>query len=157
MAVVAPFIMIGATLLAAAGTVYQAHTAAKGAKAEAAQIEDQQRLAKIEADDEENARRIRLRQTLGTQQAIAASAGYDPSRSGSFLAIQRNEQYEAEGDIGAIRLRSRSTQYRMGIQAKGLKSAAKSSLVSGYIKAGGSLMSGAYSVYDSGAFAGETA
>lgn len=154
MAVAAPFIMIGVTLLAAAGTIYQASEQAKGMKAEAAQIEDQQRLAKLEAQSEENARLERLRQTLGTQQAIAAASGYDPSRSGSFLAIQREERYQAERDIGAIRIRSRSTQYRMSLQAKGLKSGAKSTMVSSYISAGGSLLSGGYSVYDSGAFQG---
>jgi hypothetical protein len=140
-------LLIPLALMAAGSTLMQARAQKTAADVERAQVEDERKMAAIQADNEERLRREQLERTLSAQQAQSAAMGRDFYRSSTIRAVTRADKDAMVRDVEGIRLMARSRDYRLGLQSQGLKSAGKSAMIGGYLGAGQSLLGGALSTY----------
>lgn len=133
-----------ASLVVSAGTAVYTGIQAQGqAEIMEAQYREQQDLAKLQAIQEANDRRERLRMILASQAAVAASSGIQLDASRSFLAAKAAEIEAADRDVRNIQIFGASQSRQLGIAAEGAAASGRASMFGGFLKAGGSLLSGA--------------
>jgi hypothetical protein len=140
-------IAIVGLIISAGAAVYQGVQAKGQAEIMEAGYREQQDIAKLQAIQEANDRRERLRMILASQAAVAASSGIQLDASRSFLAAKKAEIESADRDVRNIQLFGASQQRQFGIAAKGASASGKASLYGGFLSAGGSLLSGGVDIY----------
>lgn len=145
-------LLAASTALTVGGTIASSNAQAASFEYERQAAEEQAKEERLAALQEEASRRDQLKRTLATQQAQAAAGGYDPFGSRSFLAIQDEERSIAESDVRNIQLMGASRVRQLNIQAKGAAAAARSARTVGWIGAGQSLLTGAYTMRQAGLF-----
>lgn len=127
---------IGMTALAAGGSIAGGFADRASARAEAKQYEENAKVAKIGADQQEVARREDLVSTLSTIRAIRTSRGLDPA-SPTGQAINDKLTSEAERNIGTDRLNALSQISQMHGAAAVSRARGNVSLLKGFVQAGG--------------------
>ena len=151
-AIIATAIAVSAA--ASAGTaIYtgqqQAAASKANAQAQAAQYAEEQRAARLAAEQEEAAKRRTLDAVLSSQDAIRAGRGLDLG-SPTGDAIRRDSIEQAEWDITTIRANANSRERRLGLASDSAltrgRNDARTALVQGYGSAVGSLAGGARSI-----------
>lgn len=155
MAETAVIAAVAVSAVAAAGTaVYtgqqQAAAAKDNANAQAAQLAEEQRSARLAAEQEEAAKRHELNRILSATDAIRAGRGLDlMSTTGG--AIRGDSMDAAERDVTTIAANTNNRTRRLGLAADSAitrgRNAADTAVVSGYGSAIGSLAGGARSIY----------
>tara|TARA_Y100001963_G_scaffold136518_1_gene199224 strand:+ start:414 stop:1028 length:615 start_codon:yes stop_codon:yes gene_type:complete len=106
-------------------------SARKSAQFQQNQIEQQRRLAKLQADQlilDADAKRQRIK---ANAIAKAASQGKDISSSRSFMAFLKAQDRLYEDDVSRIRVNAYTTQNLLGIDSRSAKAQARSALVKG--------------------------
>ena len=131
--------VIGAAVLGAGANIAGGIAANSQAKTEAAQYEQNARLAKTAANQEEVIRREDLLSTLSSVRAIRTSRGLDPS-SPTGQAIGERLTLQAERGIGAERLNALNQAQAYRTQAAITRSQGKTALLTGFLKAGTGLL-----------------
>ena len=109
MGVTAGTMMMVSAVASAAGTLYSVQAQKAALKRENARLETESQVSKIQAKEQENARRRQLNQTIASNIAFqSASSYYDDSRS--FLNINKQVRHAAEKDVASIRLQGQLVQ-----------------------------------------------
>lgn len=135
--------LVVATAVGSAAAEYSAGRAsAQAAQFEAQQYRDQAELAKIEASNAAVQRMEEANRVRRANIARAAAAGILPTRSASFMNIQKTDDLLADRDLRLIRLGGRSRVAQLTGQGNQSASAGRSAFRTGVIRAGGSLISG---------------
>lgn len=137
---------IGMSILGGVGSLVKGIASSNAASAEAAQYQDQQRQAKLAADNDELVRRQDLTRSLAAQDAAGAGMGMDISRSGSFMALQSGDRAVADRMTLLNKAGYDSTVQRLGMQAAGARAASGSDLIGGLTSFGSSMFD-AYDKY----------
>ncbi len=145
MAAAAPFIMMAAAAVGAVAAIKQGEFSAAAAERERIAAEEQAKLAKIQAAQQEAIRLEQLRKTKGQQLAAAAALGFDPTQTRSFYAIQTESERIAGKDIMNIRLMGLVGARRFSLTADAAKVAGEGAVVGSRLSAVGSLLNGASS------------
>ena len=127
--------------VAAAGSaVYGGIQASKGARSQAALYEGERKQIEVDAINQENDRRERLKMALAAQDASAASRGVD--------ALSPTQRAMASTDTEAtnddIRAGAKNGMRSSRISSKSYMSTSRSSVVGSMFEAGGSLFKGAH-------------
>lgn len=131
------------TATSAYGAIQQGKYAKAAAEAEERQYKENQRMAELQAIEDENERTRELIASEASNRALfAAKTGADPYESMSFLALRDANQEQAGRDIGAIRLMGASQSYRYGLGAYSSRMEGKGAMIGAYAKAGSSLLGG---------------
>ena len=135
--------LIASTAVSAYSAIQQGKYAAAAAEAERQQYEEEKRLAQLQAIEDANERKRELIASEASNRALfAAKTGTDPRESASFLALRDANEAAASRDLGAIRLMGAATsrKYQLSSWSSGLE--AKSAMMSGYAKAGTTMLGG---------------
>ena len=91
------------------------------------QAEEQERrveTAAIQAQQQANARRERLRRALASQTAAAASQGVSIGQGGSLQAIQRGSRRNARRDLVNVRFMGQNQQRKLALKAENTRTSA---------------------------------
>ena len=135
--------IIASTVVSAYSAIQQGKYAKAAAESEERQYRENQRMAELEAIEDENARNRELFASEATNRTkFAQMTGADPYESSSFLALRDANQRTASRDVGAIRLMGASQSYRYGLGAYSSKMSGKAATIGGYAKAGSALLGG---------------
>lgn len=147
MAETAVLAAVAVSAVAAAGTaVYSGHqqaaAAQQSASAQAAQLAEEQRSARLAAEQETAAKRRQLGMVLSAQDALRAGRGLDLT-STTGEAIRRDSLEQAEGDIATVAANANNRTRRLGLASDSAltrgRNQANTALVQGYGQAVGSL------------------
>jgi len=131
------------TAISAYTAIQQGKYAKAAAESEERQYKENQRMAELEAIEDENARNRELFASEATNRTkFAQMTGADPYESNSFLALRDANQRTAGRDVGAIRLMGASQSYRYGLGAYSSKMSGKAAMIGAYGKAGSALLGG---------------
>ena len=136
----APIIM---AVAAAGSAVYGGIQASKGARSQAALYEGERKQIEVDAINQENDRRERLKMALAAQDASAASRGVD-ALSPTQRAMASTDTEATNDDIGTIRAGAKNGMRSSRISSKSYMSTSRSSVVGSMFEAGGSLFKGAH-------------
>lgn len=145
---------IAVSAAASAGTaIYtgqqQAAASKANAQAQAAQYAEEQRTARLAAEQEEAAKRRTLDAVLSSQDALRAGRGLDLG-SPTGEAIRRESIEQAEWDITTIRANANARDRRLGLASDSAlirgRNETRTAVVSSYGSAVGSLAGGARSI-----------
>lgn len=150
-----------ATGVSAVGSVVQGNAAASAANAQAAQMENNAKLAEIQAREEvkrgaseEERFRFQIQQLRGKQKAGYAAAGIDLG-SGSALDANLSTLTEAEMDAATIRADAQGRKHAYLVQAQDsryqaslARASAKNARIGGYLGAATSIIGGVSTVAD---------
>ena len=145
MAVAAAVLAVVGAVVGAIGAMKQGEFAAAAAEREAIQHEEQARLAKMEAAQEEVIRLEEARKTRTSNVAQAAALGFDPTQSRSFGKIQSEVERIADRDIENIQLRGLLRHRTEILNADASRTEGKAAKTGAAYSALGSLLKGASS------------
>lgn len=135
--------IVASTAVSAYGAVQSGKYAQAAAEAEAAQYEQEKRMAGLKAIEDSNARkRDLIRTEAANKAAFAAKTGTDPYESASFLALRESNKIEADRDLGAIRLMGAAEQNKYALSSWNARVSGKASAQAGYTKAASTLLGG---------------
>jgi len=144
-----------ATMVLAISTAMSAYTQIQAGKyqkaayeAEAKQYEQEAKMAELQAKEESIAREKEYQAARSRNLLLASAAGYDPTASGSFLALEESEEETRDWDVGGISLMGRVGAQKQRTAAWSSRISAKSAMTSAYGGAA-STMFGGYAKYDS--------
>jgi hypothetical protein len=115
-------------------------------EAEAQQYEQEAKMASLQAKEESLAREKEYQSARSRNILLASAAGYDPYESGSFLALEKEEEKTRDFDVSGISLMGRAQAQKQRTAAWSSRISAKSAMTSAYGGAAGTLFSG-YSKY----------
>lgn len=101
---------------------------------EARSYEEQKEMAKIEAGQQEEARRLLLRKQLASLGTSMSSQGVALGTSPSVLALADDEKKLAKQDISNIRLMGLSNRRKYELSAAGSRAAGKAAVLGGFAK-----------------------
>lgn len=129
-ALIAPYVAIGAGVAQAGLGVVQGIQSSRAAKLEVQQYEEESRIAMLAADQEEIARRRKLESILAMNETLRGARGlaFD---TGSARALRDASTTEAEDDIATARLNRLGQASRAEYGAAGARMRASSGLFSG--------------------------
>lgn len=138
-------LIVASTAISAISTIQAGKYAAAAAAAEEQQYKEQQEMAKIQALEDAAAREAEMNRINSANLALAATKGYEPWESASFLALREENVEQAQWDIRGVRLMGLATERKFGLGAFGAKMEGKaakwrtagqlsSTLLSGYTK-----------------------
>lgn len=103
---------------------------------EAKQMENQAKLATLEAGQRENARRGQLLQIMSALNASESSRGLKIGSGGTSSALRQNEKNFADADIQSIRLMGMTKKRNFGLGARQSRTAGKAAFLGGVAEAG---------------------
>lgn len=141
-------LIVASTAISAISTIQAGKYAAAAAAAEEAQYREQQEMAKIQALEDAAARESEMNRINSANLALAASKGYDPWESASFLALREENVEEAQWDVRGIRLMGLANERKYGLGAYGSKMSGQAARWKSAGQLSSTLLSG-YSRYDS--------
>jgi hypothetical protein len=101
---------------------------------EARSYEEQKEMAKIEAGQQEEARRLLLRKQLASLGTSMSSQGVALGTSPSVLALGDDEKKLANQDIANIRLMGLANRRKYELSAAGSRAAGKAAVLGGFAK-----------------------
>tara|TARA_R100001463_G_scaffold30894_6_gene70116 strand:+ start:601 stop:1017 length:417 start_codon:yes stop_codon:yes gene_type:complete len=101
---------------------------------EARSYEEQKEMAKIEAGQQEEARRLLLRKQLASLGTSMSSQGVALGTSPSVLALGDDEKKLANQDIANIRLMGLANRRKYELSAAGSRAAGKAVVLGGFAK-----------------------
>ena len=139
-------ILIASAAVSTVSSLKQAQLSKKAAHLEQQQIEQEKEWAtKMAATDKENLAMER-EMAMGANLASAASLGYSPHRSGSFLANRNYNQYVYNRTITQIddQLKYRGNKYDLAYRSAGIKG--QYGYIGGIANAFSSVASAAYKI-----------
>ena len=111
-------------------------------EAEARQYEQEAKMAALQAEEESIAREKEYQANRSRNLLLASAAGYDPSESASFLALEEEEEKTRDWDVGGISLMGKVGVQKQKTAAWSSRMSAKSAMTSAYGGAAGTLFSG---------------
>ena len=138
--------MMASAVVSSAGAIHSAQNQRAALQRENVRLEQERRLAELQAIEQENIRKEMLNQTLADNLAFQSASGYyDDSRS--FLNINKQATIKAEKDFANIRLNAKVVDVKYRDQMFENNISAKSAVFGGYISAIAGLTTG-YANYD---------
>ncbi len=131
--------------MAVVGGIGQANAAKSQAAFQRQQYEEKQQMLRLQAAQDESARRIQLDRTLQAQRALMAARGVSADESGSFLAIQDDSKANAEKDIFNAKLGYMTGIRQAQLGAFAADAEGQAGYTAGLMKAGSGFLSGSMS------------
>jgi len=134
--------MLASTAVSAVSSIQAGRYAKAAAEAEAQQYKEQQEMAKIQALEDAAAREAEMNRINSANLALAASKGYEPWESASFLALREENIEESQWDIAGVRLMGLANVRKYGLGAFESKMSGKAAMWSAYGQAGSTMLGG---------------
>ena len=135
-------LLVASTALSAAGSVASGAASRAAAKSEAAQMDENAKVARLQGKQEANAIREESDRIAARNRALRAVSGLDSS-SGSFRSIQTEVRESGESDARNAEFNAISEGARYELQAKNTRAAGNAAFISGLFGGATSLLSGA--------------
>ena len=139
-----PELLIASAVISAATSVAAGSAAKQAAEYETMQYREQAEMAKLEASNASLQRLEASERTRRANIAIASANGVLPNSSRSFLALQRHGEDVHLRDQALIKLGGRNRVNQLQGQANQSAGAGRVAYRSGFMKAGSTLIGGAY-------------
>lgn len=139
-------LLAASTAISAGASIMGGMAASNAAKLEAAQAEEAARTRRLQGEQEANQIREEADSIRRRNIAIRAASGLDTS-SGSFQAIQTEVANNAKNDARNAKINALSEANRFDLQAQQSRIEGKSAKIGGFVRAGGTLLSGGRDYY----------